>query len=266
MRWIACGLILGATLAAAAPDTLVGPLELRVDDMKTPLGIDDPAPRLSWQLQDPARGAKQSAYEILVSSRPELLAEGKADISDSGKVEGDQSLNVRYGGPALEPGTRYFWRVKVWDAAGKPYTDSAISWWETGLMAQEAWRASWIGYETAAEATVRHAESAWITSPDAKALAADKTPEQLLAYRQTFTLAKPVRHAALYATGQDTVAAWVNGAQLLQADPLPPYKQMPWKKFVRADATGKLKPGANTIAIEATHYVVNPNEIGRAHV
>jgi alpha-L-rhamnosidase len=259
MRWIACGLILGATLATAAPDTFVGPLELRVDDLKTPLGIDDPAPRLSWQLQDPARGAKQSAYEILVASRPELLAEGKADVSDSGKIAGDRSQNVRYGGPALEPGTRYFWLVKSWDAAGKPYAVSAISWWETGLLQQEAWRASWIGYETAEEATVRHAESAWITSPDAKTLAAEKTPEQRLAYRQTITLAKPVRRAALYATGQDTVSAWLNGTQLLKADPLPPYKQMPWKKFVRADATSKLKAGANTIALEAVHYVVNPN-------
>ena len=65
--------------------------------------------------------------------------------------------------------------------------------------------------------------------------------------------------ATLYATGQDTVSAWVNGAKVLKAAPLPPYKQMPWKKFVRAEVTSKLAQGANTIAIEAMHYIVNPN-------
>src|ERR1035441_2631376 len=130
--------------------------------------------------------------------------------------------------PALEPGTRYFWLVKSWDAAGKPYAVSAISWWETGLLQQEAWRASWIGYETAEEAAVRHAESAWITSPDAKTLAAEKSAEQRLVYRQTITLSKPVRRAALYATGQDTVSAWVNGAQVLTADKFSPWEQIAW--------------------------------------
>jgi alpha-L-rhamnosidase len=138
---------------------------LRVDELKSPLGIDDPAPRFSWQLQDPARGAKQTAYELQVaSSGEEMLASGKADVWDSGRIESAQSLNVRYAGPALQPSTRYFWRVKVWDAAGKPYPESAISWWETGLLRQENWRGQWIGFETAEEDAVRHAPAAWISS------------------------------------------------------------------------------------------------------
>ena len=157
------------------------------------------------------------------------------------------------------PSTRYFWRVKVWDAAGHAYPESEIAWWETGLLKQDAWRGGWIGYETAEEAAVRHAPAEWITSPDAKALAAEKGKVQQLAYRATVTLDKPVRHATLYATGQDTVSAWVNGAQVLSANPFPPYKQMPWKKFVAADVTDKLGSGANAIAIEAVHYLENPN-------
>jgi alpha-L-rhamnosidase len=265
MRWIPWVLILGATLAAqAATDNDAGPKALRVDNLTTPLGIDDPAPRFSWQLQDATPGAKQSAYEILVASTQEVLQEGKADISDSGKIKGGESLNVSYAGPALKPMTRYFWRVKLWDAADKPYAESPTSWWETGLGAADAWKASWIGYETPEEYAVRHAEAAWVTSSDAKVLAAEKSTEQRVAYRQTVTLAKAVRRAAIYAAGQDTVSVWVNGAQLLEANPLPPYKQMPWKKFVRADATGKLKTGANTIAIEVVHYVTNPNGMATA--
>jgi alpha-L-rhamnosidase len=244
---------------AQKPAAAAGPVELRVDDLKAPLGIDDPAPRLSWQLKDPARSARQTAYEVLVATKADLLREGKADAWDSGRVASGESLNVRYAGAALKASTRYFWQVKVWDAAGKPYPASETGWWETGLMSQGAWRASWIGFETAEEDAVRHAPAAWIASPDAQAVAAEKAGEQRFSYRQTVTLDKPVRRAALYATGQDSVSAWVNGAQALVADPLPPWKQMPWKKFVRADVTGKLNAGANTIAIETVHYVVNSN-------
>jgi len=110
---------------------------------------------------------------------------------------------------------------------------------------------------------VRHAKALWIANPDAKALAEEKRPEQRYAYRTTVDLAQPVRFAALYATGQDTVSAWIDGAPVLTASPLPPWGQMPWKKFVRAELTGKLKTqlktGANTLAIESVHYVVNPN-------
>ncbi len=63
-------------------------------------------------------------------------------------------------------------------------------------------------------------------------------------------LAKPVKHAVLYATGQDTVAAWVNGKQVLEEQPFPPYRQMPWKKFVRADVTHEVTAGANAIAVK----------------
>ena len=133
MRWMVLGFMLGAaTLPLMAttvrPEPTNGPVEMRVDDLKTPLGIDDPTPRLSWQLRDLARGAKQTAYEVLVATRAELLAAGKADVWDSGRVESGQSLNVRYAGPAVVPSTRYFWRVKVWDAAGKPYAESEIGW------------------------------------------------------------------------------------------------------------------------------------------
>jgi len=272
---LVCGLVLGAATASASiipklkpkqqkekippPAAGTGSTELRVDDLKTPLGIDDPTPRFSWQLLDPARGAKQNAYEVEVASSADILNGGKGDVWDSGRMVVGTSMNVRYAGPPLEASKRYFWRVKVWNFDDKPYPVSATSSWETGLMKQEAWKAAWIGYETAEEDAVRHAPSMWIVSPDAKELDQEKSSEQHTAYRQTITLAKAVKRATLYATGQDTLSAWVNGAMVLTAAPLPPYKQMPWKKFERADVTSKLAQGPNAIAIEAVHYITNPN-------
>ncbi len=237
----------------------MGPAELQVDNLKAPVGIDDPAPRFSWQLNDTAHGAKQSAYRVMVASRADRLLAGKPDIWDCGRVASAQSVGIEYAGPPLKASTRYYWSVELWSAAGQAYHATPIDWWETGLMNQEAWRADWIGYETPEEATVRHAPAEWIANPDAKSPEAGNGPEQRFDYRATVTLAQPVRFAALYATGQDTVAAWINGTQVLVENPLTPYKQMPWKKFVRAEATKELGAGANTIAIETLHYVVNPS-------
>jgi alpha-L-rhamnosidase len=236
-----------------------GPVELRVDNLKTPLGIDDPALRFSWQLRDSARGALQTAYEVMVASTTAALRQGKADVWTSGRVDSSQSMNVAYKGPAQVPGKRYYWRVKVWDPTGKLYPESEISWWETGLLDHDPWHAEWIGYETQEEAAVRHAPAQWIASPEFKELAAEKAPEQHFAYRATATLDKPVRDATLFATCEDTVSAWVNGTQVLLADPLPPYKQMPWKKYVHFNVAKQLSNGVNSIALECVHYVVNPN-------
>lgn len=246
-----------AHLPAQNSGAVLGPVALRVDNLTSPLGIDDPAPEFSWQLGDPAHAAKQTAYEVDVASTRDELKAGKSDVWTSGKIDGAQSLNVKYAGPALKPSSRYFWRVTVWGANGKAYAPSTPDWWETGLMSESAWTAAWIGYETPEESTVRNAKSDWIACPEAATLAADHATEHRFAYRASVNLAQPVKFAALYATGQETVAAWVNGVQVMEEVPLPPYKHTPWKKFVHTDVTAKLSAGANTLAIESLHYLDN---------
>ena len=94
------------------------PSHLQCEAMQEPLGIDITTPRLSWQLQDSRRGARQTGYEIRVASSAESLAQDHADIWDSGRVNSDQSVNVLYGGPAVESRRRYYWQVRVWDSQG----------------------------------------------------------------------------------------------------------------------------------------------------
>ena len=257
---VAICLMVSLQTAGQGADTAAkGPVRLQVDGLEHPLGIDDPAPAFSWTLSDPAQGARQAAYEVEVAATEDQLRSGKGILWSSGKIESKQSLNVRYGGPALEPSKRYFWRVTVWAAHGEPYAPSKTSWWETGLLRPDSWRGQWIGFETAEESAVRGAGAQWICSPDSRALSAEKAKEERFAYRDTVQLGKPVRRAELFATGQDTVSAWINGKQVLAADSLPPWSQMPWKKFVRADVTAQITQGKNAVAIEALHYVVNPN-------
>ena len=255
----ATGILISATALGAVSAT-AGPVDLRVDNLTTPLGIDDPNPGFSWQLSDAAAGAKQTAYQVDVFATPaNVPTDFKIAFWSSGRVESAQSINVRYAGTALQAFTRYYWRVTVWGADGKQYPASQPTWFETGLMTQDAWKAQWIGYETAEEAAVRHAPAKWIASADANAVIDEKTLPVKIDYRAALRIEKPVTAAALYATAQDTVAAWINGSQVMEAAPFPAWHQMPWKKFVRADLTGKLTQGDNTLALESVMYVVRRN-------
>ncbi len=67
-------------------------------------------------------------------------------------------------------------------------------------------------------------------------------------FRLRFSLARQVKHADLFVTGKDTAAAWVNGKQVLQAQPLPPWKQAPWKTYLKQDVTTDLHTGDNLLA------------------
>ena len=115
---------------------------LKTEYATTPLGLDIPNPRFSWQMTSPEgkRGQIQKAWQIAV--RDELGQE----VWNSGKVESDASLGIYFQGKALQPTTRYLWKLTVWDQDGR--IGQSESWFETGLMnsTQEAWSgAQWIG-------------------------------------------------------------------------------------------------------------------------
>ena len=235
----------------ASPPSSGKPVKLTCDSLSNPLGIDDASPLFSWQLRDPRFGARQSAYQLQVASNPDSLAAGKADIWDSGRVASGQSAGVGYGGRALLPEKRYFWRVLLWDQDSQPYPASDIAWWETGLLKPEDWRAKWIGSESPEHRLLRESTAEWISN---KGAAYKPSGDSHHDFRFSFELQKAVKHASLYVTGQDTAAAWLNGKQVLTAAPLPPSKKTPWQTYARADVTAQLRPGKNALAVEIIRY------------
>ena len=75
---------------------------------KNPLGIDMPAPRLSWQLTAKTRNVLQAEYQIRVKNEES----GLVWLTD--KVMSSQSVLVPYSGKPLGMGKRYNWQVRVW--------------------------------------------------------------------------------------------------------------------------------------------------------
>ena len=237
------------------------PQRLRTDDLATPLGLDDPSPHFSWVLTDSGRGAKQTAYEVLVATKPELLAAGKADLWDSGRVASAQSLGVVYAGKPITASIRCYWRVVVWDKEGKAYPASEVTWWETGLLSHTAWQAKWIGYEQWDEAAVRAAKAEWVANPDSNAFPNLRNDRHTMAYRMPFSIGQAVKRAALYVSGENVASAWVNGTQVATGAPLPPWHQLPWMKYVRIDVTPQVRTGANLLAVEVTHFIGDPQAL-----
>src|SRR5258707_8407034 len=106
------GVLLVLWMNGANAQGALSPVNLHCALRTNPLGIDDAAPRLSWQLQSngQARGEVQSAYQIQAGS-----SAGAADLWDSGKVASSQALDIMYAGLPLVRGQKCFWQVRVFE-------------------------------------------------------------------------------------------------------------------------------------------------------
>jgi alpha-L-rhamnosidase len=119
--------------------------KLKCEYQETPMGLEVISPRLSWQMKSTTRGAKQTAYQILVADNEADLKKDNGNVWNSGIVKSEQSLKIDYAGKNLESRKRYFWKVKVWNEKNKPTLYSEPTWWEMALLKKEDWSAHWIG-------------------------------------------------------------------------------------------------------------------------
>ena len=114
---------------------------LRTEAVKNPVGIDVEKPMFSWRMDaGDERGVKQTAYEIAVFSDASCTEQ----VWTSGRVESDRQIDVAYEGDKLQPSTRYYWTVTVWDNKGGESTSTEKAYFETGLMGGGWNGARWI--------------------------------------------------------------------------------------------------------------------------
>jgi len=217
------------------------PVRLRCEWARNPLGIDIASPHLSWQNDNSERNWIQSAYEIVVSKSPtrDVL------VWDSGKVSSRESLGIAYGGPKLEPGTRYYWWVRVWDMKGQSAQSSEDAWWETGLL-NEAWKAKWIAWKNPEQdSELDGVRWMWVAGQDSL----HTVPTTAAQFRYEFSLAEKPQEAALFLLARGTFLAKVNGRAVgTKSD---------WGEFDRVDVVEQLVSGRNSIEITVISTVTD---------
>ncbi|MBI5009901.1 MAG: fibronectin type III domain-containing protein [Bacteroidia bacterium] len=101
-------------------------IQLKCNGIENPAGTDR-IPDFSWIMDSEERGQKQTAYQIIVSSEKRSAAKLEGDLWDSGKITSGNNARISYGGKELQPGTEYYWRIRVWDKKDNP-----SDWSETG--------------------------------------------------------------------------------------------------------------------------------------
>lgn len=136
------------------------PTNLRVEYRVRPIGLDEPAPRFSFELDDPRRGATQSAYELVVGTDAPALARDEAVLWTSGRVASDATSQIVYAGPELAANQAYSWKVRSFDAAGNASPWSAIESWTMGPLSPKDWSAQWIS-DAAPVARPERAHNGW---------------------------------------------------------------------------------------------------------
>jgi alpha-L-rhamnosidase len=235
--------ILWASLASAmfTCGVFANPVHLRCENLENPLGIDNPAPQLSWFSDNTERNWQQAAYQILVAGSAEQLHSGKADIWDSGKISSSESVGIAYAGPALESRRRYYWKVRVWSMKGEMSESGEIATWEMGLLHPVDWKAQWITWKNP-EAETDRAGISWLWLAGQNAL--DVAPNTTAIFQAKFNLKEKPRDGALLIAARGTYVATVNGHEV--------GRKRGWSAFDRRDITENLVVGENTIELKLT--------------
>ncbi|WP_159884849.1 alpha-L-rhamnosidase [Paenibacillus puerhi] len=203
--------------------------QLYVEAMKEPLGIDVARPAFRWSFAAPGaeRCERQTAYRLIVASRPEDAALGIGELWDSGRRTSGSHAHVRYEGSPLESRTRYYWRVEIWDQAGVRIV-SDTAWFEMGLLEEADWQARWIG----------------------AALTPEDAPAHLPLFREEFQLEQQVRSARVYVSGLGHYELRLNGCKIGNR-----VLEPGWTQYNRTclysvyDVTEALQAGPNAIGI-----------------
>ncbi|MCD8136008.1 MAG: glycoside hydrolase family 78 protein [Parabacteroides gordonii] len=197
---------------------------LQSDHLENPIGIDNPAPRLSWKMEDSRQGARQRAYRVLVGKDSIQVAGGTADMWDTGKLISENIL-VTYAGKPLEPCTKYYWKVISDDLLDKEVVSSVHS-FETGMMSIKNWQGAWIG--------------------DGK----DKDYQPAPYFRKKFAAGKTIKSARAYIAAAGLYELYINGEKIgdHRLDPL--YTRFDRRNlYVTYDVTVQLRNGDNAIGV-----------------
>ncbi|WP_394706720.1 family 78 glycoside hydrolase catalytic domain [uncultured Draconibacterium sp.] len=211
--------------------------QLNCEYLVNPLGVDSPNPRLSWKMKDARLGAKQLAYQLLVSTDSLAVVKGQGTIWDSDKILSNDML-VRYSGKELKPFTKYFWSVTIWNNNNEKST-SAIASFETGMMGIENWNGSWISDHS------------------------DQNEKAAPYFRKEFETEKKIKSARAYIVAAGLYELYLNGEKIGNHRLDPIYTRFDRRNlYVTYDVTDQLQSGRNAVGVLLGNGWYNHQSLG----
>jgi hypothetical protein len=239
----------------------IQPVNLRCEFLENPLGVDVQNPVVSWTLSATNiknRDLRQAAYQVLVATAPELLKKDEGDLWNSGKVASDRTRQITYTGKALRSGQKCWWKIKVWDASGKPSGWSETAAWQMGLLTSGDWgKAQWIGYEDLPD-SMRIFPGTHFGGIELGNKCMQRPVIPL--FRREFELKKKVASALLYITGLGQYEAYMNGIKVGNSFLTPGWTQYDKTILYNTYDVGNLiKPGTNAIGVIVGNGFYNIN-------
>lgn len=224
-RFFSCLYILLLYLSTLGFSQDIQLTKLFVENTHAPIGLDNPHPKFTWIIDSRLKNVHQTAYEIQVSLSESQFR--KHLFWESGKVNSDQSIKVKYSGPTLHSNTKYFWRVRIW-TNHEPSKWSDIGFWQMGLLKVTDWKATWI-------------------APGQKKNSFHR-PSPLM--RREYHIGNKILSATAYITSHGMYQAYINGERVGDA-----YFTPGWTSYNRRlqyqtyDVTELLQKGDNAIGV-----------------
>ena len=232
-------------------------VRLRCDHLVNPLGMDNTAPRLSWNIEIKERNWTQSAYQVLVASDSLF----KNNLWNSGKVVSSQMLNILYKGAPLKSFMNCWWKVRVWDKRGTPSAWSKPVYWKMGVLKNEDWKAQWIASDLtlkpyqvklrAMEDFNMISEAAMYKENDTIRATVNPGEDAPAVYmRKEFSNKKKIKKATAYVCGLGLHELYLNGNRISNEYLNPAYTDYQKRVLYNTyDVTGYIKQGKNAIGV-----------------
>ena len=198
---------------------------LTCEHLINPIGIDAVNPRLSWMTAATHSGEAQVAYRLYVGTDSMSVAAGQSLYWNSGKLPDDANA-VLYNGRPLQPFTKYWWRVLVWNRNSSKSLSSDIASFETGMMNGSHWKGAWISDGNGAQ-----------TKP---------APY----FRTSFQVTKPIAAARAYIAVAGLYELSINGNKIGNHRLDPMYTRFDRRNlYVTYDVTASLQSGENVLGV-----------------
>lgn len=230
--------------------------DLKCNNRIDPSGTSD-MHQFSWINSSDARGAAQSAFQILLDTEESSLKNESECLWNTGKVSSSSSYGVK---PDIifSPGTRYYWKVRVWDADGVASRWSQTATFVTGLFTDGDWASSkWIGYEEMPD-SMRLVPGIHGSGNSLGYIAKERS--KVPYFRKEFSLSKKIKNAFLFVSGLGHYELYVNGQKADDRFLAPGWTDYDKTCYYNTyDVTSRLEKGVNVIGIIAGNGFYNIN-------